>query len=108
MDLIRQIHKDRGDWFFYEVNFRQAMQNDDTLSWSYEDQILHIRALNRSKNAVVSTSIKPFQNQAPCKTCHKFNWGGTAMEYVATSTPAIIAGETIQCPRFTGQEFKQG
>lgn len=25
MDLIRQIHKDGGDWFFYDVNFRQAM-----------------------------------------------------------------------------------
>lgn len=49
------------------------MQNDDTLSWSYVEQILHTRALNRSKNAVVSTSIKPFQNQGPCKTCHNFN-----------------------------------
>lgn len=75
MDLIRQIHKDGGDWFFYDVNFRQAMQNDDTLSWSYVDQILHTRPLNRSKNAVVSTSIKPSQNQAPRKTCHNFNGG---------------------------------
>lgn len=107
MDLIRQIHKDGGDWFFYNVNFRQAMQNDDTLSWSYVDQILHTRALNRSKNAVVSTSIKPFQNQAPRKTCHKFNGGGTAMECVATSMPAIIAEETIQCPSVTSLEFKQ-
>lgn len=49
------------------------MQNDDTLSWSYVEQILHTRALNRSKNAVVFTSIKPFQNQGPRKTCHKFN-----------------------------------
>ncbi|CAC5391431.1 unnamed protein product [Mytilus coruscus] len=34
MDLIRQIQKDGGDWYFYDVNFRQSMQNDDTLSWS--------------------------------------------------------------------------
>lgn len=47
-DLIRQIHKDGGDWYFYDVNFRQTVQNDDTLSWSYGDQILHSRALNRS------------------------------------------------------------
>lgn len=85
MDLIRQIQKDGGDWFFYDVNFRQAMQNYNTLSWSYVDQILHTRALNRSKTAVVSTSINPFQNQAPRKTCHKFNGGGTAMECVAPS-----------------------
>lgn len=118
MDLIRQIQKDGGDWFFYDVNFHQAMQNDETLSsiavppllnlwqvlrvcriwstWLHVDQILHTRDLNRSKNAVVSTSIKPFQIQAPRKTRHKFNWGGTAMECVATSMPAIIAGETIQ------------
>lgn len=29
------------------------------------------------------------------------------MECVATSMPAIIAGETIQCPGITNQEFKQ-
>lgn len=29
------------------------------------------------------------------------------MECVATSMPAIIAGETIQCPGISNQEFKQ-
>lgn len=29
------------------------------------------------------------------------------MECVATSMPAIISGETIQCPGVTSQEFKQ-
>lgn len=29
------------------------------------------------------------------------------MECVATSMPAIIAGETIQCPGVTSQEVKQ-
>lgn len=33
--------------------------------------------------------------------------GGTAMECVATSMPAIIAGETIQCPGVKSQEVKQ-
>lgn len=83
------------------------MQNDDTLSWSYVDQILHTIAVNRSKNAVVSTSIKPFQNQALRKTCQKFNRSGTAMECVATSMPSIIAGETIQCQGVTSHKFKQ-
>ena len=30
-DLIRQIHKDCGDWYFNGVNFRQTLQNYDTL-----------------------------------------------------------------------------
>lgn len=33
--------------------------------------------------------------------------GGTAMECVSTSMPAIIAEETIQCPSVTSLEFKQ-
>ena len=44
---LRQIHKDGCDWYVYGVHFRQSLQNDDTLSWSYVDQILHTRALNR-------------------------------------------------------------
>nr|XP_022311604.1 uncharacterized protein LOC111116868 [Crassostrea virginica]XP_022311605.1 uncharacterized protein LOC111116868 [Crassostrea virginica]XP_022311606.1 uncharacterized protein LOC111116868 [Crassostrea virginica] len=73
MDLVRQIHRDGGDWFFYDVNFRQAMQNDDTLSWSFVDQVLHTRALNRHKQNPAPT--KPFLGQAPRKTCFKFNGG---------------------------------
>jgi hypothetical protein len=25
------MHKDGGDWYFYDVNFRQTLQNYDTL-----------------------------------------------------------------------------
>ena len=75
MDLIRQIHKDGGDWFFYDTNFRQFMQNDDTLSWSFVDQVLHTRALNRSKPKTftppTSHANKPFPNNASRKTCHR-------------------------------------
>ncbi|VDI06524.1 Hypothetical predicted protein [Mytilus galloprovincialis] len=85
MDLIRQIQKDGGDWYFYDVNFRQLMQNDDTLSWSYVDQILHTRSLNRfiskanntntMKRTQTSNNAKPFPNSAPRRTCNRFNEG---------------------------------
>lgn len=85
MDLIRQIQKDGGDWYFYDVNFRQSMQNDDTLSWSYVDQILHTRSLNRfipkvnnpnpMKRTHTYNNAKPFPNSAPRKTCHRYNEG---------------------------------
>ncbi|CAC5357790.1 unnamed protein product [Mytilus coruscus] len=85
MDLIRQIQKDGGDWYFYDVNFRQSMQNDDTLSWSYVDQILHTRSLNRfipkvnnpnpMKRTHTYNNAKPFPNGAPRKTCHRYNEG---------------------------------
>lgn len=85
-DLIRQIHKDGGDWYFYDVNFRQTLQNDDTLSWSYVDQILHTRALNRNitkqnnmqnkiQQAPYNSNIKPFPTAASRRTCHKYNEG---------------------------------
>jgi hypothetical protein len=75
MDLIRQIQKDGGDWFFYDVQFRQAMQNDDTLSWSMVDQVLYTRALNKAKSPLSPQTSKPFHRPAPRKTCHKFNGG---------------------------------
>lgn len=78
MDLIRQINKDGGDWYFYDINFRQSMQNDDTLSWSYVDQVLHTRALNRPKQRPIMNSNpnKPFPYTASRKTCHKYNKNG--------------------------------
>lgn len=75
IDLIRQIQKDGGDWYFYDTNFRQIMQNDDTLSWSYVDQVLHTRSLNRQKSRLTQLPSKPFHNSASRKTCHKFNGG---------------------------------
>ncbi|CAC5399892.1 unnamed protein product [Mytilus coruscus] len=89
MDLIRQIQKDGGDWYFYDVNFRQSMQNDDTLSWSYVDQILHTRSLNRfipkvnNPNPMKRTQLdgmhvckcKALSKQHPRKTCHRYNEG---------------------------------
>ena len=61
-DLIRQIQKDCGDWYFNDVNFRQTLQNYDTLSWSYADQILHARALNRN----ITTVIKELRSELFC------------------------------------------
>jgi len=84
-DIIRQIHKDGGDWYFYDVNFRQTLQNDDTLYWSYVDQILYTRALNRNitkqNNMQIKiqqspySNIKPFPTAASRRTCHKYNEG---------------------------------
>lgn len=74
MDLIRQVHRDGGDWYFYDTNFRQARQNDDTLSWGTVDQVLHTRALNKHKQNS-STITKPFPKQASRKTCFRFNGG---------------------------------
>lgn len=96
-DLIRQIYKDGGDWYFYDINFRQNMQNDGALSWNCVDQLLHTRALSRNQNKNVNSnfnlgnvskksakignfirfpqSAKPFPANAPRKTCHRYNEG---------------------------------
>ena len=52
MDLIRQIQKDGGNWYNYDVTFRRIKERDDTLPWSQVDQILYSRSLFKKTNSV--------------------------------------------------------
>ena len=73
MDLIRQIQKDGGDWYNYDVTFRRTKERDDTLPWSQVDQILYSRSLFKKPNSQSATNAS--FNQPFRRTCYKFNEG---------------------------------
>ena len=71
-NTVRAIAKARGNWHFYDSNFRQLRQNHP-FPWDSIHHELYIKALNQRQ---------PFRSTGPqtgqsSKTCNRFNRGET-------------------------------
>ncbi|MEW8547282.1 MAG: hypothetical protein AB2693_27560 [Candidatus Thiodiazotropha sp.] len=71
---VRSIAKSRGNWHFYDTQFRKLKQNVD-IPWDVIQHELYFKALNQKQLPFRSgqgSAQKPF---AQVKSCNKFNSG---------------------------------